>query len=115
MATVLSCSDLSKAFGSDLIFENVSFQLEEHEHLGILGANGVGKSTLLKTIVGQLTPDTGSVTRASGASIGYLAQYQENSVEGTMRSCFPRVMTCFLLRQNFALWKNLWRDYQGMN
>ena len=84
MATVLSCSDLSKAFGSDLIFENVSFQLEEHEHLGILGANGVGKSTLLKTIVGQLTPDTGSVTRASGASIGYLAQYQENSVEGTI-------------------------------
>jgi len=84
LATILSCNNLSKAFGTDVIFENVSFQLNEHEHLGILGANGAGKSTLLKTILGELIPDSGTVTFQANTTIGYLAQYQDESVEGTI-------------------------------
>lgn len=84
MAFVLTCSGLTKSFGSDVIFHNISFQLEEREKLGILGSNGTGKSTLLKTIVGELEPDSGSVTLASGKKLGYLAQYQETDRTGTI-------------------------------
>lgn len=84
MAFVLTCSDLSKSFGSDVIFENISFQLEENEKLGILGSNGTGKSTLLKTIVGEITPDSGTVTLASGKKLGYLAQYQKDDLSGSI-------------------------------
>ena len=84
MAFVLTCSGLTKSFGSNVIFHNISFQLEEREKLGILGSNGTGKSTLLKTIVGELEPDSGSVTLASGKKLGYLAQYQETDRTGTI-------------------------------
>lgn len=84
MAFVLTCSDLTKAFGSDVIFDHISFQLEENEKLGILGSNGTGKSTLLKCIVGEMTPDSGTVTLASGKKLGYLAQYQKDDWAGNI-------------------------------
>ena len=44
---ILSCSNISKSFGSDTILENVSFHIEEHEKAAVVGINGAGKSTLL--------------------------------------------------------------------
>ena len=74
---ILSCSNISKSFGSDTILENVSFHIEEHEKAAVVGINGAGKSTLLKTIIGELPADSGEVVVSKGKTIGYLAQHQD--------------------------------------
>lgn len=71
---VLSASAISKSFGGKSILNNVSFVLNQGEHVGCVGANGVGKSTLLRIIVGELEPDSGSIALAKGVEVGYLAQ-----------------------------------------
>lgn len=52
---ILSCNNISKAFGTDEIINNCSFNIENHEKAAIVGPNGAGKSTLLKIIVGELS------------------------------------------------------------
>ena len=74
---ILSCSNISKSFGSDTILENVSFHIEEHEKAAVVGINGAGKSTLLKIIIGELPADSGEVVVSKGKTIGYLAQHQD--------------------------------------
>ena len=74
---ILSCSNISKAFGTEEILKHVSFHVEDHEKAAIVGINGAGKSTLLKIIVGELAADEGSVTIAKGKTLGYLAQHQD--------------------------------------
>ena len=54
---ILSCSNISKSFGTDSILNHVSFHIEEREKAAVVGINGAGKSTLLKIIVGELAPD----------------------------------------------------------
>ena len=72
---ILSVQKISKAFGTDVILDEVSFHIEEHEKAAIVGNNGAGKSTLLKIIAGLLEADSGAVVPAKGATIGYLAQH----------------------------------------
>ncbi len=74
---ILSCSNISKAFGSEVILENISFHIEEHEKAAVVGINGAGKTTLLKIIIGELPADSGNVIIARGKTIGYLAQHQD--------------------------------------
>ena len=74
---ILSCSNISKSFGTDSILNHVSFHIEEREKAAAVGINGAGKSTLLKIIVGELAPDEGSVVIAKGKTLGYLAQHQD--------------------------------------
>lgn len=81
---ILSCQNLSKAFGSDDIIKNVSFQINEGDKVAIVGNNGAGKSTLLKMITGELESDAGSITLAKDATLGYLAQYQNIEGEETV-------------------------------
>ena len=72
---ILSCSNICKAFHEKKILENISFHIEDYEKAALIGINGAGKSTLLKIIVGELAPDTGTVTLAKGKTLGYLAQH----------------------------------------
>ena len=81
---VLSCHKISKAYGTDEIIKDVSFQIEQGEKAAIIGNNGAGKSTLLKIITGEITPDDGEVVTAKDTVMGYLAQYQGQDEEGTM-------------------------------
>ncbi len=74
---ILTCSHVSKAFGTDVIIEDISFHIEDQEKAAIVGINGAGKSTLLKVIVGELTADEGSVVLSKGKTMGYLAQHQD--------------------------------------
>ena len=74
---ILSCSNICKAFGTDVILDNVSFHVNEHEKAAIVGINGAGKSTLLKIIVGELSADSGSVVIAKSTTVGYLSQQQD--------------------------------------
>lgn len=81
---ILACQNISKSFGTDVVIEHVSFHVEDHEKVGIVGINGAGKSTLLKIIIGEMTPDSGEVTIAKDKSIGYLAQYQDKDGDATI-------------------------------
>ncbi len=74
---VLSCSNISKSFGTTEILANVSFHINDREKAAIVGINGAGKSTLLKIIIGELTADEGNITFAKGSTIGYLSQQQD--------------------------------------
>lgn len=81
---VLSCQHISLSFGTDLILEDISFNIEEHEKAAIIGINGAGKSTLLKIITGELEADSGSVVTAKGKTIGYLSQHQDVNSDATV-------------------------------
>lgn len=81
---ILSCQNISKAFGEEQILNNASFIIEDREKAAIVGINGAGKSTLLKIIMGQLSPDEGQVVSARGKTIGYLAQHQDVNSEHTI-------------------------------
>ncbi len=74
---ILSCSHISKAFGQDVILDDISFHIEDYEKAAVVGINGAGKSTLLKIIVGELTADDGSAILSRGKTLGYLAQHQD--------------------------------------
>lgn len=73
----LEIDGLSKGFHDGPLFSNVKMLLEVGEKLAVLGTNGVGKSTLLKTLVGEYTPDSGGVKWSENVSIGYYAQDHE--------------------------------------
>lgn len=81
---ILSCQNISKAFGENQILANASFIIEDYEKAAIVGINGTGKSTLLKIIVGDLEPDGGQVITAKGKTLGYLAQHQNVDSDRTI-------------------------------
>ena len=70
----ISASALAYRIGTRDILTDVSFSLEDGDKLGIVGVNGSGKSTLLRLLVGEYTPDEGSVTIAKSKTIGLLHQ-----------------------------------------
>lgn len=74
---LLSVDNLSKAYTEKWLFNGISFGIAKGEKLALVGANGTGKSTLLKTIAGLIKPDGGELKLANGATIGYLPQEPE--------------------------------------
>ncbi len=74
MALLLSCANLSKQFGSTILFQNISFTVEEGERLGLIGPNGAGKSTLLKILSGTESADSGDVALRKGVRIASVPQ-----------------------------------------
>ncbi|MCR5000024.1 MAG: ABC-F family ATP-binding cassette domain-containing protein [Lachnospiraceae bacterium] len=81
---LLSVHNVSKSFGEDLLFQEVSFQVEAHDKMAIVGHNGCGKSTLLKILTGEMEADTGDVVLERDKTFGYLAQYQNDSTNATI-------------------------------
>ncbi len=71
---ILSVSNVSKEFVTGPVLKSVSFHVNEHEHVAIVGVNGAGKSTLLKIIMGEENADEGIVTFSKDTTTGYLAQ-----------------------------------------
>ncbi len=71
---ILNADKLSKNFGHEQLFEDVSFSLNEGESISIVGPNGCGKTTLLKIIAGLERMDTGKVNIKKGAKVAYLDQ-----------------------------------------
>lgn len=72
---ILEVTNLSHGFGDRTIFENVSFRLLKGEHIGLVGANGEGKSTFMNIITGHMPPEEGKVTWAKNVKVGYLDQH----------------------------------------
>jgi ATP-binding cassette subfamily F protein 3 len=65
---------LTKAFGGRVLLDNVSWQIDDRERVGLAGPNGAGKTTLLKMLAGLEEPDSGTIVKPSGLTIGYLPQ-----------------------------------------
>lgn len=83
--SLLEIKDLSHSFGENVLYKNAEFTLNKGEHVGIVGQNGTGKSTLMKLCTGQLIPDKGQIIWQSRTNIGYLDQYAEIDVQLTMK------------------------------
>lgn len=83
---ILSVSGLSKIGREEPLFTDVSFGMNEGDKAALIGRNGTGKSTLLKTIAGLLLPDTGRITVSNSAEISYLPQNHEFCSEDTIRA-----------------------------
>jgi len=74
----LEVERLSKRFDDQPVFENVSFKLRTGDRVALIGPNGVGKSTLFKILMNQLTPDTGAVRYGVNIDVGYYDQHQQS-------------------------------------
>ena len=72
---MLQLASISKRYGSQIVFDDVSWTVPDGARVGLTGPNGAGKSTLLKMIAGALEPDDGQVAVARGTLIGYLPQH----------------------------------------
>ncbi|OCG42361.1 ABC-F family ATPase [Gilliamella sp. Bif1-4] len=80
----LVVEDLTKGFDNGPLFKNLKLMVEVGEKVAILGTNGIGKTTLLKTLMGELTPEQGDIKWSENANIGYYAQDHEYEFEGDL-------------------------------
>ena len=90
--SILEVKNLSHGFGDRAIFENVSFRLLKGEHIGLVGANGEGKSTFMSIVTGHLQPDEGKIEWSKYVTAGYLDQHTVleagQSVRDVLRTAF---------------------------
>lgn len=90
--SILNVEHLTHGFGDRAIFEDVSFRLLKGEHIGLIGANGEGKSTFMNIITGKLQPDEGKVEWAKNVRVGYLDQHtvleKGMTIQSVLRSAF---------------------------
>ncbi len=75
--SILTVENMSHSFGDRILFRNVSFRLLKGEHIGLVGANGEGKSTFMKIITNEILVDEGTIDWNSKFSIGYMDQLVE--------------------------------------
>ena len=80
---LLSLSNISKSYGINKVFENVSFTIEEKHRIGFVGINGSGKTTLFKIICDQLSYDEGEIFKSKSLKIGYVEQFvcKDNNIK----------------------------------
>ncbi|QHA00662.1 ABC-F family ATP-binding cassette domain-containing protein [Dehalobacter restrictus] len=83
--SILTVKNLSHGFGDRAIFQNVSFRLLKGEHIGLIGANGEGKSTFMNIITRQLEPDEGQIEWSKRVRVGYLDQHTVLAKGATIR------------------------------
>lgn len=83
--SLLTVEELSHSFGGRVLFKNVSFRLLPGEHVGLVGANGVGKSTLMNILTGNLLKDSGKVEWTPKVNYGYLDQHTKLTPGKTVR------------------------------
>ena len=74
MTPYLQAENLSKRFGEQLLFENISFTIFEHQKVALIARNGTGKTTLMEILAGNDTPESGQITKTGDIRIGYLKQ-----------------------------------------
>ncbi len=90
--SILNVEHLTHGFGDRAIFDDVSFRLLKGEHIGLVGANGEGKSTFMNIVTGKLMPDEGKVEWAKHVRVGYLDQHSTltkgMTVESVLKSAF---------------------------
>ncbi len=81
---LVSLQEISIAFGGPPLLDGVSLQIDKQQRIGLLGRNGTGKSTLMKILAGQVTPDTGTVQAESSLKIAYFSQTIPRDLDGSV-------------------------------
>ncbi|HWC19591.1 MAG TPA: ATP-binding cassette domain-containing protein, partial [Terriglobales bacterium] len=89
---MIQFSGAGKRFGPKILFEELDWLVTPNDRVGVVGANGTGKSTLLKILAGQETLDYGSIVRTKGISAGYLPQ---DGLSLSGRTVFAECMSVF--------------------
>jgi ATP-binding cassette subfamily F protein uup len=79
---LISLQDVSLGFGGPRLFDEINLQIEQGEWVGLLGRNGMGKSTLLKLVNGDISPLSGTIARQQNLRVAYLPQEVPAGVEG---------------------------------
>lgn len=93
--SLLKIEGLTHSFGENLLYKNAELSLNKGEHIGVVGQNGTGKSTLIKICTEQMIPDAGRVAWQPNISVGYLDQYAEiekdMTIQSFLKSAFSRL------------------------
>lgn len=89
---LISVNSISKSFADEILFDSVSFSVEEGDKIGFVGANGAGKSTLIKILMGEMEADGGEIFKNRFTKIGYLEQY---ACADSERSMYDELMEEF--------------------
>ncbi len=94
--TILSCKNLNKNYGINVILENITFSINEGDKVGLIGPNGAGKSTLFKILTNQLDYDSGELFIDKNKKLGYLSQHlsldSNNTIYEEMLSVFNEII-----------------------
>lgn len=104
--SVCRAIDVSHGFGERKILEHATFSINKGEHIGLIGANGEGKSTFINILLGNITPDEGKIEWAKRLKVGYLDQYTSLGANKTIRDALREafkdmydleneIMTCY--------------------
>lgn len=89
---ILNCSSIGLSYGTEVIIENINFNIQENDKTALVGVNGAGKSTLFKIIAGVLHPDSGDIFSMRGLKIGYMEQ---NSGLDTNNTIWNEIISTF--------------------
>ena len=89
---ILTVNNIKKMFGTDVIIQDITFEVQKGDRIGLVGINGSGKTTLFKVLNGEYTADEGTFTPARETSIGYMEQHICRDME---KPAFDEVMTVF--------------------
>ncbi|MBQ2964401.1 MAG: ABC-F family ATP-binding cassette domain-containing protein [Clostridia bacterium] len=89
---VLSAQNLNMSFGDRVLFDKVSFDIKEGERVGLIGANGTGKTTLFRLVLGQEQPTSGEIHPGKNTVVGYMEQH---ACRNSVRSIYDEILTVF--------------------
>jgi ATP-binding cassette subfamily F protein uup len=89
---IINAQGISKSFGADPLFQNISFTVSAGDRIGLIGPNGSGKSTLLRTLAGQVTPDRGEIAIRKRIRLSYVDQDSKFNPGDTVRSVAEKAM-----------------------
>ena len=90
--SVLSAQNLNMSFGDRVLFDKVSFDIKEGERVGLIGANGTGKTTLFRLVLGQEQPTSGEIHPGKNTVVGYMEQH---ACRNSVRSIYDEILTVF--------------------
>ncbi|MDR1340974.1 MAG: ATP-binding cassette domain-containing protein, partial [Prevotellaceae bacterium] len=90
MVNILQIENLTKSYGSTVLFNSINFNIDEGEKIGLIGANGSGKTSLLNIVAGKTHPDSGRIVMPKQIRIGYLEQDPQYPGDlSVMQACLP--------------------------
>ena len=92
MPPIINAQQISKTYGIAPLFHNISFTVSEGDRIGLIGPNGIGKSTLLKILANRLAPDSGDVAVRKRTRLSYVAQQSEFDATQTVQSVVEAAM-----------------------
>lgn len=89
---ITQANNIERSFGASTLFKNISFEIQDNGRIGLVGPNGVGKSTLIKILTGQEEPNSGEIIKNKNITFGYIAQ--ENNLDST-QTVYSEMETVF--------------------